>query len=65
MNPIASSALIFQRVKTQHTNLICNPKFLLVSLQQVPIVKDHVVLEEEKSISTTVSCKDLGEIPDE
>ena len=51
--------------KIQYTDLICNPKFFLVSLQQVPVVKNHVVLEEEKSISTTISFKNLGQIPDE
>jgi len=70
MNPIATRALINQKymaviAKIQYTDLICNPKFFLVSLQQVPVVKNHVVLEEEKSISTTISFKNLGQIPDE
>jgi hypothetical protein len=34
-------------------------------LQKVPVVKNHVVLEEKKSISTTISSKHLGKIPDE
>jgi hypothetical protein len=45
------------------TNLVGYPKFFLVSLQQVPVVKNHVVLQEEKSISTTVSRKHLGQKP--
>jgi hypothetical protein len=70
MNPLVTRALINKKymaviAKIQYTDLICNPKFFLVSLQQVPVVKNHVVLEEEKSISTTISFKNLGQIPDE
>jgi len=44
-------------------HLVGYPEPSLISIQEVPVIEDHMILKEQKSLSTSKPSKHLRQVP--
>jgi hypothetical protein len=44
-------------------HLVGYPELIFISIQEVPVIEDHVILKEQKSLSTSKPSKHLRQVP--